>query len=177
MVSALLPAVIKYGQKQLFRHLPDVVLRGQHTVDVLVHGHPAIALQIAGGGIKGSGGLSQLGNEVGIRQIGGHHGRSVEAHVPMIARKLPPLLGVLLLGSALAAGAQQAPTTQRLAGQCPLVVPPTQSELQPLRIKPSQVATKNAIGCLSAADAVYGPDGCPLRLCGQNSGVIQLPEP
>ena len=96
----------------------------------------------------------------------------------MIARKLPSLLGVLLVvGSGLPAAAQQPQGTQRLAGQCPLLVPATQSELQPLRISPSQVAAKNARGCLSAADAVYGPDGCPLRLCGRSAGVIQLPAP
>jgi hypothetical protein len=33
------------------------------------------------------------------------------------------------------------------------------------------------MGCLSPADAVYGADGCPLRLCGADAGVIQLPEP
>jgi hypothetical protein len=90
----------------------------------------------------------------------------------MIAHKLPPLLAILLVTSGIAAQAQQ-----RLAGQCPLLVPASQSELQPLRIPPSQVAAKNARGCLSPADAVYGPDGCPQRLCGQNAGVIQLPEP
>lgn len=60
---------------------------------------------------------------------------------------------------------------------CPLVVPPSQKLLQPRRIQPEQVKAKNAMGCLSPADAVYGADGCPLRLCGLNAGVIQLPEP
>jgi hypothetical protein len=60
---------------------------------------------------------------------------------------------------------------------CRLLVPASQSELQPLQIKPQQVAEKNARGCLSPADAIYGPDGCPLRLCGRQAGVIQLPEP
>lgn len=90
----------------------------------------------------------------------------------MIARKLPTLLAALLLGPLLPAVAQQ-----RLAGQCPLVVPMAQSDLQPLRIAPAQVAAKNAKGCLSAADAIYGPDGCPLRLCGKDAGLIQLPQP
>lgn len=147
-------------------------------MNVLVNRHPAIALQIAGGGIKGMGCLCQLGDKGGIRRIRGHHGHSVEAVQPMIARRLQPLLEVVLvLGSVVPAGAQQPQGSQRLAGQCPLVVPATQSELQPLRIRPSQVAAKNARGCLSAADAVYGPDGCPLRLCGKGSGLIQLPEP
>jgi hypothetical protein len=61
--------------------------------------------------------------------------------------------------------------------QCPLIVSPSQAEIQPLRIKPSQVNAKNARGCLSPSDAVYGTDGCPRRLCGPEAGVIQLPEP
>jgi len=90
----------------------------------------------------------------------------------MIAPHLPRLLMGLLLAQGLAAQAQQ-----RLAGQCPLIVPASQQALQPLRIDPSQVEAKNARGCLSPADAIYGPDGCPLRFCGQSAGVIQLPAP
>lgn len=60
---------------------------------------------------------------------------------------------------------------------CPRVGPPSQAFFQPKRIQPNQVAAKNALGCLSPADAVYGPDGCPLRLCGANAGVIELPNP
>lgn len=48
---------------------------------------------------------------------------------------------------------------------CPLLVPLKDSVLQPLRIEPRQVPRKNAGGCLSAADALYSADGCPLRLC------------
>lgn len=48
---------------------------------------------------------------------------------------------------------------------CPLLVPLSDSVLQPLRIEPRQVPRKNAGGCLSAADALYSADGCPLRLC------------
>lgn len=48
---------------------------------------------------------------------------------------------------------------------CPLVVPSDQAELQPLRLHPSQVALKNSLSCLSPTDAVYGANGCPLRLC------------
>ncbi len=72
------------------------------------------------------------------------------------------------------APAEVAPLSGRA---CRLLVPASQSELQPLQIKPQQVAEKNARGCLSPADAIYGPDGCPLRLCGRQAGVIQLPEP
>ncbi|MBD2549082.1 hypothetical protein H6G65_05700 [Microcystis elabens FACHB-917] len=61
---------------------------------------------------------------------------------------------------------------------CPLVVPRRDVLLQPLRIHPSQVPQKNSIGCLSAADALYGPDGCPRQLCGQQRGFqVPLPAP
>ena len=46
---------------------------------------------------------------------------------------------------------------QRLAGQCPLIVRKDKQILQPRPIPPAQVAGKNAMGCLSAADAIYGP--------------------
>jgi len=58
---------------------------------------------------------------------------------------------------------------------CPLIVPPSSLDSQPLRISPSQVQLKNRMGCLSEADAIYGPDGCPLRLCGKQRNPIQLP--
>ncbi|MCT0208284.1 hypothetical protein [Synechococcus sp. CS-1332] len=57
---------------------------------------------------------------------------------------------------------------------CRLVVPRSEVLLQPLRIQPAQVAQKNSFGCLSAADAFYGPDGCPSKLCGQKHGY-QVP--
>ena len=58
---------------------------------------------------------------------------------------------------------------------CPLVVKPGDEDLQPLWIQPSQVKAKNRMGCLSGSDAIYGPDGCPTKLCGANQGVIPLP--
>jgi hypothetical protein len=60
---------------------------------------------------------------------------------------------------------------------CRLVVPPDQAVLQPMKILPEQVALKNRLGCLSPSDAVYGPDGCPARLCGKGEGAFQLPPP
>jgi hypothetical protein len=60
---------------------------------------------------------------------------------------------------------------------CPLVVPANQAVFQPKRIAPDQVPAKNARGCLSPDDAIYGADGCPSRLCGRDAGVIQLPSP
>ena len=53
----------------------------------------------------------------------------------------------------------------RNGSSCPLVVPSQMSFLQPKRLRPEEVKSKNAGGCLSAADAIYGADGCPLKLC------------
>jgi hypothetical protein len=85
--------------------------------------------------------------------------------------RLRPALTALL---ALALVAEPALAQSRPGNGCPLIVPASQAEQQPLRIRPDQVAGKNARGCLSPADALYGPDGCPLQLCGANAGVIQL---
>ena len=90
--------------------------------------------------------------------------------MPGLQPALTTLVSLALLSAA--ALAQTRPGTG-----CPLIVPASQAELQPLRIRPSQVAGKNARGCLSPADAIYGPDGCPQRLCGGKAGVIQLPPP
>ncbi|MEB3323926.1 MAG: hypothetical protein VKM17_01155 [Cyanobacteriota bacterium] len=60
---------------------------------------------------------------------------------------------------------------------CKLVVPPDQAVFQPMKIRPEQVPLKNRLGCLSPADALYGPDGCPVRLCGKGEGAFQLPPP
>ena len=58
---------------------------------------------------------------------------------------------------------------------CRLLVPRSQAVLQPLRIQPSQVAGKNAMGCLSPADAsVYGADGCPRKLCQAPQGTVPV---
>ena len=60
---------------------------------------------------------------------------------------------------------------------CPVLASPGKPNptlLQPMRIKPQQVKAKNAMGCLSPSDAIYGPDGCPLRFCGANSGTFQF---
>ena len=90
----------------------------------------------------------------------------------------PVLLVVALAGTGLLGASQGSAQAQALPKpSCPLVVPASQTLLQPRRIQPDQVKAKNAMGCLSPADAVYGADGCPLRLCGPDAGVIQLPEP
>jgi hypothetical protein len=36
---------------------------------------------------------------------------------------------------------------------------------QPKQLPPSEVAGKNARGCLSQFDAYYGLNGCPLKYC------------
>ncbi len=98
------------------------------------------------------------------------------------------LAGVMPLAVALAAQpalAQAVTPNQPLAIEaspglsppaCRLLVPRSEAVLQPLRIQPAQVAQKNSMGCLSAADARYGPDGCPSQLCGQQQGY-QVPLP
>ena len=60
---------------------------------------------------------------------------------------------------------------------CKLVVPQSEAVLQPMKIRPDQVPLKNRLGCLSPADAVYGPDGCPIRLCGPTKGAFPLGAP
>ncbi len=89
----------------------------------------------------------------------------------------------LVLGLGAAAHAQRPSPNQPMAIEglppepCPLLVPRADYALQPLRIKPSQVAAKNAMGCLSPADAaVYGPDGCPVKLCKAPQGTMPLPQ-
>ncbi|MFM7264783.1 MAG: hypothetical protein ACKOZW_04155 [Cyanobium sp.] len=56
---------------------------------------------------------------------------------------------------------------------CPRIGPP--GTIQPLRIQPRQVAKKNRMGCLSAEDAVYAPNGCPVRFCGAATPRLALP--
>lgn len=103
---------------------------------------------------------------------------------PLFRRGLALALGCLSLGlSTTVARAQQPSPNQPLAidglppPPCPLLVPGSDYALQPLRIAPSQVARKNAVGCLSPADAaVYGPDGCPVKLCHAPQGTMPLPQ-
>jgi len=99
------------------------------------------------------------------------------------------LLGLALLGLWLSCAHQaraqplspNQPEAIRVRGippaPCPLLVPASDRALQPLRIAPSQVAMKNSMGCLSPADAsLYGPDGCPVKLCKLPQGTVPLPQ-
>ena len=61
------------------------------------------------------------------------------------------------------------------ASSCPAIVNVGAGDIQPMRLPPSEVAAKNKLGCLSPNDAIYGADGCPLRLCGGNRGTVPLP--
>jgi hypothetical protein len=145
-----------------------------------VHRHPAIAFGVFASGVELPGGHDKGLNEGWIM------------HQPLLIQTLPmetmaPIpslrpsrrLGrwLALVGAAWLATSQAGLAQERMAGSCPLVVAPSNSQLQPRRIPPSQVAGKNAGGCLSPSDAIYGPDGCPLKLCGANAGVIPLPAP
>ena len=97
------------------------------------------------------------------------------AHTPSFSRRL--LLGLAIAGVGLLGSLQGQVQAQGLPKpSCPLVVPASQKLLQPRSIQPNQVQAKNAMGCLSPADAVYGADGCPLRICGAEAGVIELPD-
>jgi len=92
------------------------------------------------------------------------------------ARSALALLCVALGGSVVEVRADDAVGT--LQPPCPrLASPPGQSAIQPARLPAAQVAAKNRLGCLSPADAIYGPDGCPLRYCGNAAGSFQLPAP
>ncbi|MCP9771851.1 hypothetical protein KBY66_04310 [Synechococcus sp. Tobar12-5m-g] len=77
---------------------------------------------------------------------------------------------LLLLGLGLIA----LPAEGLAQNSCPLLVPRQESFLQPKRLPPSQVSRKNAAGCLSPADAIYGPDGCPRKLCPKPTRGIEL---
>lgn len=91
---------------------------------------------------------------------------------------------VLLAAAALAAApasAQSPSAHQPEAIQIQGISPPpcprlgSANTIQPLRLQPGQVALKNRVGCLSAEDAVYGPDGCPIRFCGNTNLQLTLP--
>ena len=120
------------------------------------------------------------------------------AEAPLAALALPLLLTAVLAAPLAGGGARGQtpdPALQLIKGggtpvsipnnpaeflpskRCPLIVPGKDWTAQPLRIAPAEVAAKNKLGCVSPHDAVYGKDGCPVRLCGANQGVVPLPQP
>ena len=96
-------------------------------------------------------------------------------------------VGVGVTWSAPGARAQESPSPNQpvaidgpaalVPSPCKLVVPKSEAVVQPMKIRPADVPLKNRLGCLSPADAVYGPDGCPVRLCGPTKGVFPLTSP
>lgn len=54
---------------------------------------------------------------------------------------------------------------------CPALLPRDERILEPIPLSPKDVPLKNAKGCLSPGDAIYGPDGCPKQLCPQPKGL------
>ena len=83
------------------------------------------------------------------------------------------LSAAVVLGASAARANDAIGTLER---PCPRIASPVgQAFLQPTRLLPSQVKAKNNLGCLSPADAVYGPDGCPVRYCGAEAGAFPLP--
>lgn len=107
-----------------------------------------------------------------------------------LARLIVPLL--LLSNSALAQSTSNDPALKLIRGggtpavfksgqpylppnSCPAIVDVNAGGIQPMRLPTTEVAAKNKLGCLSPNDAIYGADGCPLRLCGQNQGAVPLP--
>jgi hypothetical protein len=144
---------------------------------------PTVALRVLSRGVKTVGGGHQ-----GLNQfLGCGHGRCASEwghqQLIMASDKHPlfearhRLAGVLLLAAAWMGGSGvMAADTLPYEPPCPVLASPGgQSLLQPMRLEPQQVKAKNAMGCLSPSDAIYGPDGCPQRFCGSNSGVFKLP--
>jgi hypothetical protein len=204
--SHLLSAT-KYGQEEILWNLPDVVLHRQKAMHMPVNHHPAVALRIGTRTIEGPGGFGQLLDQLGIVFVGGFHGQNHgsrsgqqmgqsgrSAERSHLGRGRWGGVQTLTAAGSLAAFvtfAAQAPSIAQAPSPnqpeaiperrgltlppCPWIGPP--GTIQPLRIQPRQVGAKNARGCLSAEDAVYGPDGCPVRFCGTRTPRLQLPAP
>jgi len=218
----------QHRQIEILWHFPDVVLRRQHPVHMLVNGQPAVALGVVAGGIKGPRGLDQLLQQLGVGG-GKAHGEGTDCQRiqfadpsimagPDLPRSLPHAARAIPLSATEAAAGHGPRLAERAASglglfglvllalgtvcrhpvlaqpvypnqpeaigvrrgippvPCPLLVPPKDAALQPLRIAPNQVAMKNSMGCLSPADAsLYGPDGCPVKLCKLPQGTVPLP--
>lgn len=172
---------------------------------MLMNGQPAIAFGVVAGGLKSPGGLGQLLLQLGVGGIKAHGEgtdcqRACTADLNIMAgpdrqatHRTATVLGLLamalmavILGHAPPARAQSLSPNQpeaiRVRGipppPCPPLVPLQDAALQPLRIAPNQVAKKNSMGCLSPADAaLYGPDGCPVKLCRLPQGTVPINQP
>ncbi|NQV11316.1 MAG: hypothetical protein HQ527_09160 [Cyanobacteria bacterium] len=90
----------------------------------------------------------------------------------MIIRAL--LLFLPLVAATATAATAQAQAQTFSADGCPLLVPRQEAVFQPKRLPTAQVARKNAGGCLSPSDAIYGTDGCPRQLCPPETRGIGL---
>lgn len=92
---------------------------------------------------------------------------------------LPWSAGVLaalaLMGASLSSPVSAAPQPyldgSDLPRSCPALLPSYEHFLEPMPLRPQDVPAKNAKGCLSPSDAIYGPDGCPKKLCPQPKGL------
>ena len=110
----------------------------------------------------------------------------------LLGMRALPLLLMLCGSAALAQGQMEDPDLKLIKGggtpavfkqgqpilpasSCPAIVNVSAGEIQPMRLPPADVAAKNKLGCLSPNDAIYGADGCPLRLCGADRGSVPLP--
>ena len=87
--------------------------------------------------------------------------------------RLLGVLGLSVLASPWAAMAapQPALNQDKPPRTCPALLPGDESFLEPIPLSPREVPAKNAKGCLSPGDAIYGPDGCPKKLCPQPKGL------
>ena len=97
-----------------------------------------------------------------------------------LLQRCPVVVASGAMAGAIAVGIAAAPAAALDPPACPRIGPAGQDDSQPLRLTPSQVPLKNRLSCLSPADAVYGPDGCPLRLCPYPQTLelpVQLPPP
>ena len=80
----------------------------------------------------------------------------------------------LIIGGSTPAAIRGNPSSWLPANSCPVIAPDNAKALQPIRINAANVESKNKLGCLSPADAMYRSDGCPKKLCGAKMGVVPL---
>lgn len=150
-------------------------------MNMVMHRHPTVAFRIGTGVVERMGGLSQGLHQSGIFNhcCGDPEWGIGNGSIMAAGSRWLSLVGLATLVqlAGVPASVQASDNPAQLA-PCPRISsPPSQGLLQPTRLTPDEVKAKNRLGCLSPADAVYGPDGCPVRFCGAASGLIQLPLP